>query len=47
MHSLDEYSKGNYNAVTDNMRTLMEKGELNVKGQVMLAFYDVWMLLSE
>jgi hypothetical protein len=41
-HSLDEYSKGNYEGVTDNMRDLMKKGELNFRGQVMLAFYDVW-----
>ena len=41
-HSLDEYSKGNYEAVTDNMRSLMEQGELNVRGQIMLAFYDAF-----
>ncbi len=43
MHSLDEYSNGNYEAVADNMHTLMEKGELNTRGQIMLAFYDLWM----
>jgi hypothetical protein len=41
-HSLDEYSKGNYEAVTDNMHALMAKGELNVQGQIMLAFYDAF-----
>lgn len=42
VHSIDEYNKGNYDAVAENMRTLMEKSELNIRGQVMLAFYDAW-----
>ena len=41
-HSLDEYNQGNYEAVAENMRTLMGEGELNVRGQIMLAFYDLW-----
>lgn len=40
--SLNEYNEGNYSVVTENMRTLMENGELNVRGQIVLAFYDAW-----
>ncbi len=40
--SIIEYSKGNYDVVAENMRNLMEEGELNIRGQVMLAFYDLW-----
>lgn len=44
VHSFEEYNKGNYEAVAENMHTLMENGELNVRGQIVLAFYDAWNL---
>jgi hypothetical protein len=46
VHSFDQYNKGNYEAVAKNMHTLMEEGKLNVRGQIMLAFYDAWNLGS-
>jgi hypothetical protein len=42
VHSFDAYTKGDYEAVAENMHTLMEEGNLNVRGQIMLAFYDAW-----
>ena len=44
VHSFDQYNKGNYEAVSKNMHTLMEEGKLNVRGQIMLALYDAWNL---
>ena len=40
LQSTNEYEKGNYHAVAENMRILMEKGELNLRGHFMLGFYD-------